>query len=274
MVSALGRISQISSSTKIPFFIVGATARDILLEVHYGIGSKRATVDIDIPVFIESWDQFNHLKDELIGSTDFAPTRDIHRILFKKRLPIDIVPFGGIAKKGELIEWPPDGSFEMSVTGFHECFRHAIQIKLSDNPELVVKVASLAGLAILKLIAWDDNPDRRRKDAPDLFFIIQNYLDAGNLERLFDEAPDIVEASDYNFEEGSALFLGRNISRVASSTTRVKLIEILKRESLRKQGHRIAMDMLQGSKFGERTYDEIAALFDALLKGLTDDKSR
>lgn len=274
VVSALGRINQISSSMKIPFFIVGATARDILLEVHYGIGSKRATVDIDIAVFIENWDQFNHLKNELIGSTDFLPTRDIHRILFKKRLPVDIVPFGGVAKKGEFIAWPPDGSFEMSVTGFRECFRHAVQVKLSDNPELVVKVVSLAGLAILKLIAWDDNPDRRRKDASDLFFIIQNYLDAGNLERLFDEAPDIVDTSDYNFEAGSARFLGRNISRVASSTTRVKLIEILQRESLRKQGHRIAMAILQGSKFAEKTYDEITTLFDALLKGLTDDEKR
>jgi predicted nucleotidyltransferase len=59
VVSAFGRIHQISSFMSIPFFIVGDTARDILLEVHYGIGSKRATVDIDIAVFIENWDQFN-----------------------------------------------------------------------------------------------------------------------------------------------------------------------------------------------------------------------
>jgi predicted nucleotidyltransferase len=90
----------------IPFFIVGATARDIQLEVHYGIESKRATVDIDIAVFIENWDQFNHLKDKLIGATDFTPTKNIQRLLFKKRLPVDIVPFGAIAEKGDLLEWP------------------------------------------------------------------------------------------------------------------------------------------------------------------------
>jgi len=101
--------------------------------------------------------------------------------------------------------------------------------------------------------------------------ITQNYLDAGNLERLFDEAPDIVDSGDYSYEAGSARLLGRDISEIAFSTTKAKLIEILKRESQRKQGHRIAMDILQGNRFVEKSYEEIIALFDALLKGLTDD---
>jgi predicted nucleotidyltransferase len=273
-VSALGRIHQISSSMSIPFFIVGATARDILLEVHYGIGSKRATVDIDIAVFIENWDQFKRLKNELIGTSDFSPTGENQRLLFKKRLPVDIVPFGGVAEKGDLIEWPPDGSFKMSVTGFRECYRHAVQIKISDKPDRSVNVVSIAGLAILKLISWDENIVRRQKDASDLVFIIRNYLDAGNLERLFEEAPDIVDSSDYNYEAGSARLLGRDISKIAYTSTIDKIIEILKRESQGKRGHGIAMDMLQSSRFAEESYEEVTTLFDALLKGLTDDKNR
>jgi predicted nucleotidyltransferase len=273
-VSALGCIHQILSSIGIPFFVVGATARDILLDVSHGIGSKRATVDIDIAVFIENWDQFKLLKDELIRTIDFTPTREIQRLLFKKRLPVDIVPFGGVAKKGNFIEWPPDRSFKMSVVGFRECYQHVVQVKISDKPKVAINVVSLAGLTILKLISWDENSDRRQKDASDLFFIIQNYLDAGNLERLFEEAPDIVDSGDYNYEAGSARLLGRDISRIAFTTTMAKLIEILKRESQRKQGHRISMDVLQGNKFVEKSYEEITALFDALLKGLTDDKSR
>jgi predicted nucleotidyltransferase len=273
-LSALGRIQQVLSSMSIPFFVVGATARDILFEVHYGIGSKRATLDIDIAVFIENWDQFHHLKDELVGANDFTPTRDIHRLLFKKRLPVDIVPFGGVAKNGELIEWPPDGSFKMTVTGFRECFQHAVQVKISDKPELSVSVVSLAGLAIFKLISWAENSVRRRKDASDLVFIIRNYLDAGNLERLFEEAPDIVDSSDYDYESGSGRLLGRDISKIAYPSTTDKLIEILKQESREKRGHRIAMDVLQGDRFTEESYEKVLAYFDALLKGLTDHKSR
>ena len=274
MVSAIGCIHQILSSIGIPFFVVGATARDILLDVSHGIGSKRATVDINIAVFIENWVQFKRLKDELIRTTEFSPTREIQRLQFKKRLPVDIVPFGGVAEKGDFIEWPPDRSFKMSVVGFRECYQHVVQVIISDKPEVAINVVSLAGLTILKLISWDENSDRRQKDASDLFFIIQNYLDAGNLERLFDEAPDIVDSSDYNYEAGSARLLGRDISMIAFTTTMEKLIEILKRESKRRQGHRIAMDMLQGNRFAEKSYEEIIALFDALLKGLTDEKRR
>jgi predicted nucleotidyltransferase len=273
-VSALGRIYQISSSMNIPFFIVGATARDILLEVHYGIGSKRATVDIDIAVFIENWDQFKRLKEALTGVPDFTPTKDIQRLLFKKRLPVDIVPFGGVAEKEDLIEWPPDGSIKMSVTGFRECFKHAVEVKISDKPKLSVNVVSLAGLAVLKLISWDENIARRQKDASDLVFIIQNYLDAGNLERFFEEAPDIVDSGDYDYELGSARLLGRDISKFAYTSTIEKLIEILNRESQGKQGHKIAMDALQGSRLSEESYEEVSDLFDALLKGLTDDRNR
>jgi predicted nucleotidyltransferase len=274
-VSALHKIYQISSSMNIPFFIVGATARDILLDVHYGIASKRATVDIDIAVFIENWEQFNHLKDELIGIKQFTPTRDIHRLLFQKRLPVDIVPFGGVAKKDDLVEWPPDGSIKMRVTGFRECFQHAIQVKISDKPKLTVRVVSLAGLAILKLVSWDDNSARRQKDASDLVFIIRNYLDAGNLERLFEEAPDIVDSGEYDYEAGSARLLGRDISKIAYTSTINKLIEILKRESQGKRGHGIAMDVLQqGGRFADESYEKISAYFDALLKGLTDHNDR
>lgn len=72
MVSAFGWIHQITSSIGIPFFVVGATARDILLDISQGIGSKRATIDIDIAVFVENWDQFERIKDELIRTTEFS----------------------------------------------------------------------------------------------------------------------------------------------------------------------------------------------------------
>jgi predicted nucleotidyltransferase len=51
-----------------------------------------------------------------------------------------------------------------------------VQVKISDKPKLSVSVVSLAGLAILKLVSWDDNSARRQKDASDLVFIVQNYL--------------------------------------------------------------------------------------------------
>jgi predicted nucleotidyltransferase len=258
----------------ISFFVVGATARDILLDVAYGLRLNRSTIDIDVAVFVESWDQFERIKDRLIRSGDFSLTHEMQRLLFQERLPVDIVPFGGVAEKDDVIEWPPDRSFRMSVAGFQECYQHAVQVKIADNPELAAKVVSLAGLAILKLISWDDNSDRRQKDASDLVLIIKNYLDAGNLERLFEEAPDIVNSSVYDYELGSARLLARDISKIALPTTMTKLIRILEGESQREQGHRIAMEILRGRRFGDKSYEDTLALLEALLKGLTDAERR
>jgi predicted nucleotidyltransferase len=273
-VSVLSLIHQVASKERIPFFIVGATARDILLETVHGISPKRATIDIDIAVFLENWAQFDRVKEALIQSHDFTPGREIQRFLYQGEFPVDLVPFGGIAEGNNHIEWPPDRNSRMSVAGFEECYRNSIPIKLADNPELVVQVVSLAGLAILKLVSWNDSVERRRKDAPDLFFIIENYIDAGNLDRFFEEAPDLVEADEYNYELTSPRLLGRDISKIASPSTLSLLIEILERESLREQGHRIAMDVLQSDGYKWLEYERVVAYFDTLLKGLTEEKDR
>jgi predicted nucleotidyltransferase len=51
-VSILIEIEKVSTSLDIPFFIVGATARDIILEHQFDINTRRATLDIDIGVFV------------------------------------------------------------------------------------------------------------------------------------------------------------------------------------------------------------------------------
>lgn len=274
VVSVLSQIQQVASKERIPFFVVGATARDIILKAAYGIAPRRATIDIDIAIFLEKWTQFDHVKEALIHSHDFTSGRETQRLIFQSRAPVDFVPFGGIAEIDDHIEWPPDGSFRMSVAGFKECYRHSIPIKLAENPDLVVQIVSLAGLAILKLISWNDSAERRRKDAPDLCFIIQNYLDAGNLDRLFDLAPDLVEADGYDYELASSRFLGRDISKITSESTKKTLMEILERESLREQGHRIAMDVIRCDGFSWLDYERATSYFDFLLKGLTDDIKR
>lgn len=39
-------------------FIVGAQARDLILQYAYNIAVRRATNDIDFAIVVESWDQF------------------------------------------------------------------------------------------------------------------------------------------------------------------------------------------------------------------------
>ena len=234
-VSILVKIEKAAIKLDLSFFIVGATARDIIFEHQFDIKPSRATIDIDIGVIVSGWDQFELLKDELLSLREFSPSKQKQRLLYEDNFPVDIIPFGTIATEDGSITWPPDHENRMSIVGFQECYQHAISVKLSSIPELVVKVVSLAGLALLKLISWDDNPVRRNKDAPDLF-------------------------------------LGRDIGIISTAVTKTKLIDILKRKANSKQGHKIAMDILQSDISRRDSYDRIVECFDALLKGLAEEK--
>ena len=269
-VSILREIQEVSTRMNVPFFVVGATARDIILEHQFDIKPKRATIDIDIGVLIAGWDQFGTLKDELIRSARFSPSKQKQRLIYNDNFPLDIMPFGAIEDENGSISWPPDHEIRMSIAGFQECFQHAVSVKLSSSPELIVKMVSLAGLALLKLISWDDNPERRRKDAPDLLLIMRHYLDAGNLDRLFDEGSDIIEADSYDYDLASARFLGRDIANISSPATKAKLIEILEREANSKHGHKIALNVLQSDGYRSESYERVVEHFNALLKGLVE----
>jgi hypothetical protein len=51
----LAAIDRVATKTGIQFFIVGAAARDFILQTFYGIRPTRATIDVDIGVSVNSW---------------------------------------------------------------------------------------------------------------------------------------------------------------------------------------------------------------------------
>lgn len=269
-VSIVKEIEKISKKLDVSFFIVGATARDIILEHQFDIKPSRATIDIDIGVIVSEWEQFETLKDELACLPEFRTSREKQRLLYKNNFPVDIIPFGTIPTEDGSITWPPEHEIRMSIVGFQECYEHAISVKLSSNPELDVKVVSLAGLALLKIISWNDNPVRRSKDAADLFLIMKNYLDAGNLDRLIENATNIFEKEDY--ELASARFLGRDIGEISNPDTKTILIEVLEREAISNHGHKIVIDITQSDSYRNQSYERVAEYFRALLAGLVEQK--
>jgi len=270
IVNLLSAIDKMAEGLSIAFFVVGATARDILLQHAHDIRSTRATVDLDIGVSVADWNQFKALTESLVNSGLFTKSRAAQRLLFRDDFPVDIVPFGKIATDDGSIAWPPDNDVEMSIVGFQDCYQNAIPVLIRENPDLIVKVVSLAGLAILKIVSWDDNVERSGKDAGDLYLIIRNYIEAGNMERFFEKDADILqkEASDYDLS--SARFLGREMANIATPATKTKLVNILQRETSSPQGHKIAMNLLGQTSFQNESYDRTVEYFNALLRGLLD----
>ena len=74
------------------------------------------------------------------------------RLVQEDDLFIDLVPFGDLEEVSGQIAWPPDSSFVMSTVGFREAYDSSIEIRIAAD--LLVRVASLAGLALLKIVAW------------------------------------------------------------------------------------------------------------------------
>ncbi|MBC2713712.1 MAG: hypothetical protein HF978_00175 [Desulfobacteraceae bacterium] len=135
------------------FFVVGAQVRILILEQYYKISTDVATLDIDIGIAVIDWAHYTKLKESLILNRSFITDHKVyHRLWFKDKYPVDLIPFGAVETSAGLIRWPPDQSIEMNVTGFQDALNDTILVRLSDK--LDVRFASLPGMAILKLIAW------------------------------------------------------------------------------------------------------------------------
>ena len=61
----------------------------------------------------------------------------------------------------------------MSVVGFEHAFAEAVEKELA--PETVMKVAPLHVLALLKIVAYMDDPNGRSKDLEDLGRLMEQY---------------------------------------------------------------------------------------------------
>ncbi|MGB8078279.1 MAG: nucleotidyl transferase AbiEii/AbiGii toxin family protein, partial [Gallionella sp.] len=170
---------------ELPYFIAGATARDLILQYGYGIDTARRTYDVDFAFMVETWFAFEALRSKLLAIGKFtAAAGNAHRLQFDGGMAVDLVPFGANERSDRTIAWAPDGAVVMSVFGFREALASTILVVLPGG--VTAPVVSLPALALLKITAWMERRyDQPGKDAYDLLLILQNYLDAGNHDRLY-----------------------------------------------------------------------------------------
>ena len=161
------------------FYVIGETARDIIMQQLLDTESRRRTKDLDIAIAIPDWETFEQVKQSLIAD-GFEKSSDMQQRFFYGDYELDIVPYGVVAKEDDNIYWPPEEVVAMSVKGFYEVLSEAITVSIDD--EFKVKIASLHGLFLLKFNAWLDRNAKTSKDAEDMSFILSNYFMA-NLDR-------------------------------------------------------------------------------------------
>lgn len=274
-VSVLRNIKEVAEELEIPFFVVGAFARDVIFEHIHRIPAPRVTEDIDLGVEVANWEEFQRLTGTLIEREFLTATKSPHRFIAKTYAAIvDIVPYGGITGETKRISWPPDHDMIMSMLGFEEAYQSALKVRLSSEPVLEILVPSVAALALLKIISWADAYPRREHDAQDLLFILENYDATGIEGQLYESHIPLLTEEGYDPRLASVRLLGRDIAQLNSTETGKTITEILARETDEDQGFRMLSHMVKGALFQGAKFEAALQLLKKLLQGIQEEKAR
>ncbi len=247
LVEVCAAVATCAEKLQIPYLIVGAFARDLVMHYGYGAAIQRATTDIDFALQLPSWDAFSALKQELIAN-QFTEAKSAHRLIAPNKWPIDIVPFGGVADKNAIIAWPPSGDFVMTTLGFDEALARANIVRLREAPNLDIPVASPAGMIILKLISWmDRETDVRNKDAKDIAYLLSSYEAIPAVSDQLYENQKLMEAYGWDITLAAAHQIGMDAKRIASVRTALTICELLNNQGSPPQLGRLINEMGDGS---------------------------
>ncbi len=268
-IAVLSIVKEVAESLSIPFFVVGASARDIVLKHCYGIEPRRMTRDIDLGVKVASWEQFSELRESLLSTGKVSPTSKLHSLKFDSVF-IDFIPFGAIIDNRSQISWPPEHKIIMGLVGFKEAYEYSIAVRLSSAPELDIRLPTLPGLALMKLISWKEGYPERQRDAEDLLTIMQKYEKAGNFDRLYEEERSLLEEEGFDTTYASIRLLGRDMAIMAEPITLELIRKILDAETGQLSQYRLATDMIKGRFDFEAEFDEVLVQVEKLRQGLVD----
>lgn len=256
-------VDKIIYNLNIPYMVVGASARDLILHHVYDARIVRATTDIDFGIQVTDWNAFKELKNELLKN-GFNLTSSEQKFKSPENTMIDIIPFGKIEDNNSSIKWPPKGVIEMNMLGFQEAYEHAIQVVIQENPLIKIPVVSLNGIVLLKIIAWSDRDvSLRTRDAKDLAYIFENYENALNIRNRIYEEIDM-EKYDWDISLASAHLLGFDSATIAKNKTKNKIIQILNENLKLNIPNRLVEEMCNDI---EKEYDEKIKLLQAFTNG-------
>ncbi|WP_160069632.1 nucleotidyl transferase AbiEii/AbiGii toxin family protein [Sphingobacterium bovisgrunnientis] len=205
----LTEMSTVCSKFGIDFYLVGAIARDIHLSANEELLSKRRTKDVDLAITISDQGQYNQVKASLIATGLFeGHESEAIKLIYKKGIEVDLLPFGEIEQPDRNVRLT-DPTFVLNMPGFTEVYPFVKDHDLGNGQ--IIKICTIEGIILLKLIANDDRPERT-KDIADIDHLIQSYFDL-NDDDIYMLHYDILELYDTNDNDYIQLVCSRLIGR-------------------------------------------------------------
>lgn len=229
-------------------FVVGAAARDIALRLLKVTNAPRRTMDLDVAVMLQDWNQYERLTSILLQN-HFEKAREKQRFYYlgnngRIHFEVDIVPFGAIAKDDQ-VAWPPEGSPVMSVHCFEDVMR--VADKVTIDGDFFFRLASLSGQFLIKLDTWSDRRTKTKKDAADMAFLLQNIYVAYALAH--DGLPPEVDTNAEQFDVivAGAEWMASDLKKMLSDEHRHFYAEKLRRELAKNEESPLLNDLLDVS---------------------------
>ena len=272
IAESLTDLYRFAREQELPFLIVGAEARDIFFELLFNVRASRATIDTDVGIRVPTWEAFEKLETRMISSGVFKKDKKKpHRFSHRNGGSLDVIPFGELENPKGNIRWRENQS-DMSTLGFDEALENAIQVKIA--PDLVIPVSTPPSLVIMKLIAWDESYPHRNTDAKDVDFMLNQYINTGIEQRLYDGDRDITTFDDFDFGIVGPRMMGRDIAKIAREQTLQSVIKLLEKETDANSYCRLVRDMMQGQKEFDEEFAEKQALLKQLKLGVLDHQKK
>jgi predicted nucleotidyltransferase len=183
--------------------IIGAMAYRLFIE-----DANRLSFDIDLAIALdlEAFEGFKKASTVLGWRQD---ERQEQRWLTARGNRLDLLPAGPSIRKQRRLKWPRSG-FVMSLAGFDHVFQNAARRDIGGG--LIYSVVPPPVLALLKIVSYLDDPQRRAKDLLDFRGLLKHYQ--RDSERIFSDAVFRADLPDVEF--ASAFLLGRDLGEIAN----------------------------------------------------------
>ena len=229
-------------------FVVGAAARDIALRLLKVTNPPRRTMDLDVAVMLQDWNQYERMTSILLQN-HFEKAREKQRFYYlgnngRIHFEVDIVPFGAIAEDDQ-VAWPPEGTPVMSVRCFEDVMRAAD--KVTVDGDFAFRLAPLSGQFLIKLDTWSDRRTKTKKDAADMAFMLQNVYVAYALAH--DGLPHEVDTNAEQFDVivAGAEWMAADLKKILSDEHRHFYAEMLRGELAKNEESPLLNDLLDVS---------------------------
>lgn len=215
-------IDKVLIKEKVPYYLVGVSA--IALELlKEGIKPNRGTKDIDFAIMVASMEKYEAVIKSF-EKEGFNKAKDPFTIFHPEyNVAVDLLPFGQIEENDT--ESFNERYSDLHVLGFKEVLENPNEVPIEDK---VAKVPPLAGMVILKLVAWSDRPEERDNDLADILRIMEVYYDY-EWDNIVQKHFDLLDAEPFDRLKIASRLLGRNAKEylLKSDALSTRIFELL-----------------------------------------------